>query len=448
MVTTRLSEIAKYVNGELSAGEDVIIENVTTASRDVKANSLFVAIKGERFDGHNFIADFFESGGTAVIASDGVQRNNQIQVNDTKLALGDFARSYREKFNLPIIGITGSAGKTSTRQMIEGVLKTSGEVLATKGNLNNDIGLPMTLLSLEPRHKFAVIEMGMNHLGEIGYLSKIAKPDISVITNIGTAHIGNLGSKDKILEAKLEISEGLSPNGLVVLNGDDELLFSAKNRLPFRTIYYGIDNNKCDIIARNAVLCSDHGTFCTDDGAQYHVPSPGKHNILNALAAVAIGREFSLSSQQIAEGISSFKSENMRQNIFTVDGITIIEDCYNANPDSMKAALEVLAAFNTPGAKIAVLGDMYELGGFTNEAHALVGEYAAKLKIDLLVTVGELGKLIALQAEKHDTRCKCFNSNDEAASFLKSEVTSGDVVLLKASRSAKFEEISERLTKN
>jgi len=439
-----LCEIAAAINGQLLHTDGAAcIDNISTDSKAADAGTLFVALKGERFDGHDFIEDFFANGGAAVLSGRACE-GPAILVEDTRLALGDLARYYRSKFDLPVVGVTGSVGKTSTRGMIESVLSIAGETCATRGNLNNDIGLPRTLLTLERAHRFAVIEMGMNHSGEIRYLTSIARPGIAVITNIGTAHIGNLGSREAILRAKLEILEGLPPDGLAVFNGDDERLYALKGTLPYRTIYYGIHNPDCDLIASDVDCGPTESNFIVR-GAAFIVRAPGEHHVSNALAAIAIGLELGMPIEGIRAGVEAFRPSGMRQAIIDIAGVRVIEDCYNANADSMEAALAVLANSNIGGRKIAVLGDMLELGEFARAEHRRVGDCAARHKIDLVVTVGEHAALIARQARAGGVEAISLDSNQEAVQTVLGLLKEKDTVLVKASRSGRFEEISREI---
>ena len=442
MENLTLQEIAGAVNGKLlySDGE-AIIDKVSTDSKSGGASTLFVALKGERFDGHDFMGEFYENGGAVAIS----QRDTGlpvILVEDTRLALGDMARYYRGKFNLPVIGVTGSVGKTSTRRMIESVLSIAGKTCGTQGNLNNDIGLPRTLLTIDRTHQFAVIEMGMNHAGEIRYLANITKPDIAVITNIGTAHVGNLGSREGILRAKLEILEGLQPGGLAVLNGDDERLYAQKSKHPCRALFYGIHNPACDIRASD-VTCGALESKFTVGGSAFAVHVPGVHHVYNALAAIAVGLEFHMPVPDIQRGVAAFRPADMRQTMAEIGGVRVIEDCYNANADSMLAALAVLAASDAGGRKIAILGDMYELGEFTQSEHRRVGDGVARHKIDLLITVGEYARDIAAQARAGGVTAISAENNQAALQAALDTLRAGDTVLVKASRGAKFEEISQ-----
>lgn len=435
-----LREIADAVHGRLAHADGALcIDKISTDSREGGGFTLFVALKGERFDGHDFIGGFYQNGGAAAMS----QRETEgpaVLVEDTRLALGELARHCRGKFDLPVVGVTGSVGKTSTRRMIESVLSAAGAVCATQGNLNNDIGLPRTLLTLERRHKFAVIEMGMNHAGEIRYLTHITGPDIAVITNVGTAHIGNLGSREAILRAKLEILEGLRPGGTALLNGDDERLWAQRDKLPCRVMYYGIRNPDCDLIA-GSVQCEALESRFRAGGDAFTVCAPGEHHVYNALAAIAVGRAFGLPAADIQRGVEGFRPADMRQAITERGGVRVIEDCYNANADSMEAALAVLAA-SGPGRKIAVLGDMLELGEFTLAEHRRVGDCAARHQTGLLVTVGEYAAAIAERARAGGVEAVTVENNQEALRAVLGILRPGDTVLVKASRSARFEEIS------
>ncbi|MCL2446661.1 MAG: UDP-N-acetylmuramoyl-tripeptide--D-alanyl-D-alanine ligase [Oscillospiraceae bacterium] len=441
-----LHEIAQAVSGKLLHGdENTAITNVSTDSRQAGQGTLFIALIGERFDAHDFVDDFFAAGGTAAIVSRELPiAQPQIVVEDTRLALGHLAAAYRAKFAIPFVGITGSAGKTTTRKMIQCVLSTSGPVCATQGNLNNDIGMPKTLLTLAKCHRYAVIEMGMNHAGEIRYMTKIAKPDIAVITNIGTAHIGNLGSQQAILRAKMEIFEGLGEEGTALLNGDDPRLWALRGKLPFRTLYYGIHNAECDVQAQD-VHCGAMGSTFSVRGAGFVVPVAGEHQIYNALAAIAIGLGYGLPMQNLQEGVRSFKAGDMRQTVIETGGVRVIEDCYNASVESVLASLSVLAKSDFGGRKIAVLGTMGELGDFAESEHLRVGAHAAKCKIDLVITVGDHAALIAEQARAGGVATLVFEDKEQAMPEILAALRERDTVLVKASRAAKFEEISKAI---
>lgn len=448
-----LGEIAVATGGRILSGdENFKITKITTDSRESKEGGLFIAIVGERFDAHNFASDFLTHGGEAVIVERELPGKRVVLVSDTRKALGNLAAHYRAGFNIPMVGITGSVGKTSTKDMIESVLSQKFNALATKGNFNNDIGLPLTLFRLDRSHQVAVVEMGMNHMGEIARLSSIARPDIAVITGVGTAHIGNLGSRASILKAKLEILEGLSPEGIVVLNGDSKLLWGVRGSLPYKTIYYGIKNAGCDVVAYDIVLGAEKSKFkvkFADKAQTVHINVVGEHHIYNALAAIAVGGILKMNTAEIVTGISKFKVGSMRQNIITAGGVKIIEDCYNASLDSMESSLKVLYQVGGKGRKIAVLGDILETGSYAEEIHRKVGKMVAEYNFDMLVTLGGDAKFIAKQAEQGElANVKCFDNNTEALEFLKSYVKSGDTLLFKASRGMKLEEISKGLAES
>ena len=437
-----LDEVRQATGGVLRGDADYVINSVTTKSEEGNVGALFVAIKGERFDGHDFVEKL---SGAAVIASREVDAENVVIVEDTKKALGDIARYYRGQFDIPVVGITGSVGKTSTKDMISCVLSEHKKTLKTMGNMNNDIGLPRTVLGLDATYEQAVFEMGMNHFGEINYLTQIAQPSVAVITNIGTAHIGNLGGQDGILKAKLEILDGLIPGGILILNADDKFLWGVKGSLPVRTAYYGINNLNCDITAYNIILGIDKSKFKTEIYGEEHqvvINVVGEHHVYNALAAIAVGVELGIPAECIVRGIGKFETGAMRQNIFECRGAKIIEDCYNANPHSMASALKVLHQLGSKGRTIAVLGDMVEMGDFAEEAHATVGADVAGNDIDYLITVGENARIIAKHA---GIESRSFDDNVSALEHLKAEVLAGDTVLIKASRAMRFEEISKGL---
>ncbi|MCL2195471.1 MAG: UDP-N-acetylmuramoyl-tripeptide--D-alanyl-D-alanine ligase, partial [Oscillospiraceae bacterium] len=426
-----LHEIAQAVSGRLlHGGENMPITSVSTDSRQAGQGTLFIALIGERFDAHDFVGEFFAAGGAAAIVNRELPiAQPQIIVEDTRLALGHLAAAYRAKFTLPLVGITGSAGKTTTRKMVQCVLGTAGAVCATQGNLNNDIGMPKTLLTLANCHRFAVIEMGMNHAGEIRYMTKIAKPDIAVITNIGTAHIGNLGSQQAILRAKMEIFEGLGEDGTALLNGDDPRLWALRGKLPFRTIYYGIHNDECDIQAKD-VNCGAQGSIFTVREAGFVVPVAGEHHVYNALVAIAIGLGYGLPMQNLQEGVRSFKAGDMRQTTIDCGGIRIIEDCYNASVESMLASLSVLAKSDLGGRKVAILGNMGELGDFAESEHRRVGDHAAKCGVDLVITIGDDAALIAEQARAGGVAALAFDNKEVALQEILHTLRDRDTVLV------------------
>lgn len=471
MQSIKCNEVIKAIDGKLISGKnDTEFVNVSTDSRTIRNGELFIPIKGERFDGHDYIEHAFQSGAAGAIterdaaeiykSDNGIDFGEKtiIKVDDTLKALRNLASYYRQKFKIPFIGITGSVGKTSTKDMISCILMQEYNVLKTEGNLNNEIGLPLTIFNLEPYHEVAVVEMGMSSIGEISRLTSIVHPKIAVITNIGMSHIEKLGSRQNILKAKMEILEGVPKDGLVVLNGDDNLLYGLKGFLDKHTVYYGMDEG-LDYQAYNIQNAGESGVYfnITIKNKEYkiHVPIPGVHNIHNALAALVIGIEMGVPVDEIIEGIRLFTPDKMRLNIVSHKGFKIINDTYNANPQSMEAALRVLKDINSingnsPRRRIAVLGDMLELGDWSYDAHFNLGKFSVSLGIDYIITVGQDGKNIAkgaLEAGAGHEKVKSFSDNIEVSEFLKGFISDDDVILVKGSRGMKMEEIVLNLTK-
>lgn len=449
MQRLNINDIIKATGGSLICGEmDFEISEITTDSRNAGANMLFVPISGENNDGHDFIEGAFLRGADACITHKDippVSGKNIVRVKDTRVAFGDIARYYKEKYNLPTVAITGSVGKTTTKDMISAVLAMKYNTLKTQGNFNNDIGLPITVFRLEKKHEMAVLEMGMSHMGEINYLASIARPDVAVITNIGMSHIENLGSQENIFQSKMQACDYFDENNLLVVNGDDEFLKKAKGN--FRIITYGIENKDCDLVAENIKNRGIEGTrFNVNvEGKDYeiYVRIPGVHNVYNALAAIAVGRHYGISMEEITDGIREFLLTNMRMEIKKYNGIVVIDDCYNASPDSIRAAVRVLGSVKA-SRKVAILGDVLEMGGFAEKALYEVGTGIEN--IDVLITVGNNAHFIAKGAEfaglKNIIR---FDSVDEAIEFLPDFIEDGDNILVKASRGMHFERIVEKL---
>lgn len=438
-----IKEIIKVTNGKLLCGdENAEAEYFERDSRNVKEGGTYVAIKGEKFDGNDFYKNAIENGAKICILSIEPEEKigNMILVEDTIKAIQEIAEYKRSKYNIPVVAITGSVGKTSTKDLIASVMSRKYNVLKTEGNLNNNIGLPFTILRLKDENA-VVVEMGMNHFGEISLLTNIAKPTLAVITNIGTAHIGNLGSRENILKAKLEILECLQGNSVVV-NADNDLLgkWAEENKENYNVITYGINNESSFYKAENILSYVDKSTYKID-GYDVTVPVGGEHFVLNSLCGIAVGRYFDIPMEEIIKGIENFKLTKKRMEMSTAKcGATIINDSYNANYDSMKAAIEYLKKVENKR-KIAVLGDMLELGEYSEELHKKVGDCIED--IDILVTVGEQAKYIAKNA-KISNVIMC-NSNEEAISRIKSIIDTNDAILIKASNSMKFGEIAESL---
>lgn len=424
---------------------------VTTDSRQSKAGSLFVPIEGPTFDGHAFIRAAFDGGAVAALTHQPVEPvvdHAMIRVEDTMKALADLARAYRMRFSFPIVAVTGSVGKTTTKDMLASALSTGFRVHKTEGNFNNEIGLPLTLFGLDRDCEMGIVEMGMNHFGEIHRLASMARPDVAVITNIGMSHIENLGSQEGILRAKLEVTDFFEPESLLVLNGDDPLLWKVRDELSCKYLSYGIENPACDYRAVNIHKSADSVEFdaIAGDGTQHiRCGVPGVHNVYNALASLAVARHFGLETAKAAEGIANFTPSGMRMDISGEAGLTLINDCYNASPASMKAALDVLSEVEADR-RIAVLGDILEMGEFAAEAHRQVGADAAESGVDYLFTCGEHGALIAEGARAGGMEAchvRHFDTVKQITAYLPDFIMKHDAVLVKASRGMKFELVCE-----
>lgn len=437
------SEIAAAV-GAKCIGEGYI-SDVCTDNRLAKPGSLFVAIVGENNDGHKFAPAAVKAGAAAVLVNHRIENLNAAQfvVGDTKKALGNIAHYYLKKLGTKVLAVTGSVGKTTTRNMAYAAVSAAMPAVKTMKNYNNDIGLPLSVLNqLEKKHKAAVLEMGMNHFGEIEYLSKIAEPDAAIITNIGMSHIENLGSREGILKAKMEVCKGLKDNAVLFLNGDDDLLCHADTK--FKKIYYAIDNKTADYTAENIVLKENSASFdiCYEDKTvPVNLRVAGKHNVYNALSAFCAAKYFGAGDLQAASALESFEGSDMRMEILNKNGYTIINDCYNASPDSVKAAVSVLAN-RKEKRKIAVLGDMLEMGDFSAEAHFETGKFCKENNIDLVLCTGKYGKDIARGAAECG---KWFENKDMIINFLKENDISDCCILIKASRGMHFEDITQKL---
>ena len=447
-----IREIEKAVHGvwwnPREGAEEVA--SVTTDSRSVPSGSLFVPIVGEKFDGHRFIGAALDSGAAGVLCAklpeDLRPDKFYIKVADTRLALKDLARHYREKFAIPVVQITGSVGKTTTKDMIAAVLAQKYRVLKTAENFNNDIGVPLTLLRLDHSHQAAVIETGMNHFGEIRYLGEMVRPDIAVISNIGDAHIEFLGSREGILKAKAEILENLRPGGTVILNGDDALLNTLTP--PFETLRCGQGEN----CAYRVTEIADHGvdgiTCClTTPREEYHltIPAPGEHMVYSASMAAAIGEKLGLTAAEIARGVVCYAPTGSRMRVLRLaEERTVLDDCYNANPQSVTAALEILAKTDC-AQRVAVLGDMGELGELTAQAHYNMGALAVMLGIDLVIAIGTHAARIAEGVECSGGQVQHFATKEEALPTIRAQLTPQTAMLIKASHAMRFGQLVEAL---
>lgn len=454
----KIKEILNVTRGKMLFGnEELEVENFSKDTRTIQKGDIYIGIKGEKFDGSNFWNQALDVGATAVLISN-IQISKEekekykdktiIQVEDTLEALYEIAKYKRSLYNIPVIAVTGSVGKTSTKDIIASVVSQKYKTLKTEGNNNNNIGLPLTILKLKD-HEALVVEMGMNHFGEISLLTNIAKPTLAVITNIGTSHIGNLGSRENILKAKLEILEGMKiPR--VIINNDNDLLHKwyEENKEKIEIHTYGI-NNSSDIIAEKIELGEEKSKFVAKTSSEkvnIDVPVGGEHFVYNALCGFMVGKILGLSSKEIQNGILKFELTKKRMDIRVLkNGATLINDSYNASYESMKASLKYLSS-RTDFRKIAVLGDMLELGDFSKELHEKVGEEVANDNIDVLICRGEFAKNIISKAnENKKTQCILLQNNEEILSKLQEILKEGDVVLIKASNGMKFYEICQKL---
>lgn len=421
-----------------------IIYDVCTDTRKITEGCLFIAIKGENFDGHDFTSKALEMGAVAVV----VEKNcglgvNQLIVKSTRQALLDLAGYYRRKFHIPVVGITGSVGKTTTKDMTHVVVSQKYKTLKNEGNLNNEIGVPMTLFRLDSSYEAAVIEMGMSGFGEISRITAAVKPSIAIITNIGVSHIEKLGSRENILRAKLEITESMKESAPLILNADDDMLCTVTD-LTRPIIYFGLESKECNTKAFDIEAGQGSTTFTAEfaGGTQrVSIPLSGIHNVYDALAAVSAGIVLGIDAVDAAKALNNYVPSGMRQRVTRKNDITIIEDCYNASPASQKAALQVLQS--TEACKrIAVLGDMKELGDISEESHRVVGIEAAKSGVDVLICYGEMSHYTFEAGRENGIEtCLEFESKNDITSWLIKNVKSGDAVLFKASRAMKLEEI-------
>ncbi len=437
-----LSEIAAALG--VSAPIEAEITEVCTDTRNLPEGCLFLALKGARFDGHTFAKRAVENGAAAVVVEYEIEGCPCLVVPSTARALLQIAAYYRQKFSPVLVGVTGSVGKTTTKEMIAVVLSSVYETLKTQGNLNNEIGLPKTLMELNSKHEAAVIEMGMSNFGEIHRLSCTTQPTIGVITNIGFSHIENLKSQEGILQAKLEILDGMAADAPLVVNGDDPRLAPLKEQLSRPVYTYGIENMQADVRAVDI----ESGEGCISftvvhDGTEccrVTLPCVGLHNVLDALGAYCVGRLAGAEPEQIAQALGTYKTVGFRQNIEQHGPYTVIADCYNASPDSMRAALQVLKEMKSSGRKVAVLGDMLELGELSRKLHEIVGDMASISGADQIFCYGKYGHDMARNAAAGGASVFYTEDKIELCSAVRAYMRPGDLLLFKASRGMHLED--------
>ena len=458
MKNLTVENIVKACEGTLYR-KDLIKDHMSEAagvvldSRLLQENYVFIATKGEKVDGHKFIPSVFEKGAMAVVCEE-IPENLTgpcIQVKDSFVALKKLAAFYRQQLDVKVIGITGSVGKTSTKEFVAGVLSAKYNVWKTQGNFNNEVGLPLTVLQLREEHEIAVLEMGISDFGEMHRLSEIAKPDICMLTNIGQCHLEFLGDRDGVLKAKTEIFDFMNPEGKIFVNGDDDKLITLKEKWQDQLVTFG-RNEGNDIYAVNEISRGLLGTIADIQGKinipKVMVPLPGEHMVLNALAASAVADMLGLTSEEIKEGMKKVTAVSGRSNIMPLKDFVLIDDCYNANPVSMKAAVDLLQSAN--GRKVAVLGDMFELGEEEEKLHYEVGEYT-KGKVDFLICVGNLARNIyegAMEKREEDMTLLYLDNKEDVYSRLQQIIMPQDTILLKASHGMGFADIVSWFEKN
>lgn len=466
------NEIAEAVGGTLEIYGDISADSencaISTDSRETGKGMIFCAIKGQRADGNQFIPEAVAGGSSCVICNEVPDKAKEMAnetpfcaviVPDTIKAMGSLAAYYRNFSNAKFVAITGSVGKTTTKEFVYSVASAAFKTLKTPGNLNNELGMPLTLFGLESDHRVAVLEMGMSALGEIEYMSKIVRPDIAIVTNIGTSHLASLGTRENICRAKLEIRLGLREGGTLLLNGDEPLLFEQCDKIEPKPKIMSVYNRLGDFRAVNIRQKVDGLVYdliySNKAITNVEVPALGRHNVYNSLAAYAVGTMLGMTDEQIRRGLKSFVGADMRQNIYEVNGITVIDDCYNASPESMRAGIDVLVsmAARKNARPAALLGDMLELGEYSRLMHDQLGQYAAQMQIQKLFCYGQMADIVAEAAIKKGIRAEnvfvCVDTRDaqSMADMILETLVPGDVLLVKASRAVQAERVIECMKK-
>lgn len=435
--------ISELCNGRILGG-DASITGIVRDNREINGGEMFVAIRGENFDGHNFVHDAEKKGASAVLVSQQVTglKIPQIIVNDTVAALGEIAKGYLKTLPVRRVCITGSVGKTTTKEMCAEALSTSFKTHKTQGNYNNNIGLPLTVFGLDKSFEAAVFEIGTNHFGEILPLTMIAQPEVAVITTIGASHLEAFGTKEGVLREKTDIFKGLTEDGIAVLNGDDPLLWGLRGKIPYRVMWFGLENKECDIFGEIISNGAYESAFSVrGSNEKFTIACAGEHNVRDALSAIAVGRALGIDDGAISKGLSRFKNTGMRQDIYEHNGVIVIRDCYNANPDSMCASLSLLRDFGATGKRICALGDMRELGEHAAEFHRQVGEFAASCA-DMVFVTGEYAESYFNGAGE---KCIICENKKNIADKLLKHMTAGDALLVKGSYGTKMWQVLEYL---
>ena len=448
-----VENINRVCQGCYHGPDDILKTEVTaisTDSRKIEAGSLYVPIVGARVDGHSFIGDVMEKGALLTLSEKDLGEVSfpWIQVASSLQAVKDIAEEYLKILKVPVVGISGSVGKTSTKEMIASILEVRFNVLKTLGNFNNELGLPLTVFRLRPEHEIAVLEMGISDFGEMTRLARIARPKVGVITNIGWCHLEFLKSRDGIFKAKTEMLDFIQPGGSIIVNGDDDKLCQLKSTHGIEPTFFGLSEDypvwadEIEHLGLKGMRCRIHAYGETADVT---IPLPGQHMVYNALCGTAVGHAFGMKLSEICRGIENLQSLSGRFNILDLSDKTVIDDCYNANPVSMKASLEVLQMGS--GRKVAILGDMGELGSDEVSLHEEVGSFINGLDIDVLYTVGKLTKSLSEKADKPELKKEHFENLDAFMAVLSEKVKAGDTILVKASHFMAFENIVEALKK-
>lgn len=443
-------ELLNAIDGEVIVkGNNINFNKLCIDTRKIEKDNVYLAIKGANFNGNDFAIKALEAGASIVIVdelnfnlNDIKENGNVIKVKNTREALLNLAKFYREKLGLKVIGVTGSTGKTSTKDLIAALLSAKYRVFKTKGNFNNDIGLPLMILELTSDIDVAVLEMGMSSLGEIELLAKVAKPDIGVITNVGLSHIENLKTQENILKAKMEITAFFGKDNVLIVNGEDELLKNISSDV-FKVKKIGY-NHEYDVYASNIILREEETEFLAHafgEEAVFNLPMAGKHNVLNTMLAIEVSKSLNVSFEDMVRGVENLEATSMRLQVIKKQGLTIINDCYNASPDSMRSSLDVLSAYKN-NRKIAILGDMYELGDESEKSHFEVGKYA-KDKVDTLIVIGKYIK--NFKDGFNNDNIIMYNTKEECIKELENIIKLDDVVLVKASRGVKLENVVKKL---
>jgi UDP-N-acetylmuramoyl-tripeptide--D-alanyl-D-alanine ligase len=464
LITGKAKDCLDIVGGKLLHGSETkVFRGVSINSRTIEEEELFVCIQGEKFDGHNFLGEAIKKGAAGIILSnpshlseDMISEGNSlfaIQSQNTLRALQELASYQRTRFPFQVVAVTGTNGKSTTKEMIASIIETKYKTLKTQGNLNNHIGLPLTLLARKPEHEVGVLEMGMSAAGEIKRLAEIAKPDIGVITNISAGHLDQLKTVKDVQAAKGELFDSLKEEGTAIVNADDPLVFELAKSLRAKKITYGIEQ-PADVQASNIQNKGSHGfTFTAkifNQSISVNLPQIGYCNIYNALAALAAGHSLGISGKDMSQGLEKYQQIPQRNEQIHYEGVTLINDAYNANPQSMREALKTLSEFNTQGKRFLIVGDMLELGPLSESAHHELGQEIILSNVDHLVTVGPLASLVAESAKKnprHPLQIGKFNTHTEAVNYLLRNVEKGDCLLIKGSRGAKMENVIQEYLK-